>query len=126
MKNSQIKMWTPAILLPLLLVVALDRRVSVLYSAATPFNISETADIVREQEWELSFQLVENRGEVALIEGEVVLDYLYEEVLSNWASRTQGSYYRMWGAENSAYARQFSAYVQALNLSSAYLIGDRQ
>lgn len=112
---------------PLFLSVALGRSVSVLYSTATPFNLSTAVDIAGVEGWEIEVCLIERGDEIAGVEGEVVLDYLHEEELSCLASRARekAKYYRMWGEVHTAqYARDFSAYITALNLSNIYLIGD--
>ena len=111
-------------LFPLFLSVVLGRSVSVLYSSATPFNVSTAVDIAGMKGWEIEVCLIEKGDEITGVEGDVVLDYLYEEGLSR-RTREKANYYRMWEEVHTArYARDFSAYITALHLSNIYLIGD--
>ena len=103
---------------------AVSESISVLYSPATPFNVST---LVLPQRWELKLHAVSRIEELLQTEGDVAVDYLYSEELSSVACRTRdrGQYYRMWGVESSAaYIRDFSAYIQAIHLSDVYLVGD--
>lgn len=105
--------------------VTLSGWVSVLYSVATPFDVPTVVSILRMEGWEIREYLVTKGEEVALVEGDVVLDYLYEEALSNWVCRPTGltNCIRMWGEDNTLrYASDFSSYVSALNLSNLYVL----
>jgi hypothetical protein len=102
---------------------------SVLFSAATPFDIQSVIASTGPHSHEIACIQIASSGEVVLAEGEVVLDYLYDEGLSSLlrSSRDEGCYYRMWGVEgNSQYLHAFAEYMQVLNFSRALLLGDTE
>jgi len=114
-------------LLSVLITAIQSLSVSLLYSDLTPFSILHTSILVEVQPFYITPVRIVAAEQIAVMQEKVVLDYLYEEGLSAVArrGREQGSYWRMWGAEDTEeYGSVFSSYLRVLNLSRVFLVGD--
>ena len=113
----------------LCLVRSFPSAVLLLYSPATPFNFTEVMNKCCSQETGVSSLLISSVDQLAKVDVGVVLDYLYDPTLSTLAkaSGNHGKYFKMWGErETSEYLQVFSDYVNALNLTQVFLIGDTE
>jgi len=113
------------ICLLLLAVTAKGLSVCLLYSAKTPFDALQVVSLLGDFSSFVTF--VSTREQIAAVQAEVVLDYVYEEGLSGIVRSCveEGNYWKMWGEESSKqYGVAFSGYLKAMNLSRLLIIGD--